>query len=106
MQGEPVNLLAQQHAEFYMRLTDSVDEALKALGYEQIMHRTLTGIFSDQKICKVCPHRNCKEQPFNVISIDIRNHSNLHDSLEQYVKGELLEGIVVTCVGRRDLILI
>jgi ubiquitin carboxyl-terminal hydrolase 9/24 len=75
-----------------MSLTDSVDEALKALGHEQIMHRTLVGIYSDQKICKGCPHRYCKEQPFNVISIDIRNHSNLHDSLEQYVKGELLEG--------------
>lgn len=94
LQGEPVNLREQQDAvEFYMSLTDSVDEALKALGYEQVMNRTLLGIFSDQKICKGCPHRYCKEQPFNVISIDIRNHSNLHDSLEQYVKGELLEGI-------------
>ncbi|KAK4027909.1 probable ubiquitin carboxyl-terminal hydrolase FAF-X [Daphnia magna] len=93
LQGEPVNLREQQDAvEFYMSLTDSVDEALKALGHEQIMHRTLVGIYSDQKICKGCPHRYCKEQPFNVISIDIRNHSNLHDSLEQYVKGELLEG--------------
>jgi len=93
LQGEPVNLREQQDAvEFYMSLTDSVDEALKALGCEQIMHKTLVGIFSDQKICKGCPHRYCKEQPFNVISIDIRNHSNLHDSLEQYVKGELLEG--------------
>lgn len=27
-----------------------------------------------------------------MISVDIRNHSNLLDSLEQYVKGELLEG--------------
>ena len=93
LQGEPVNLREQQDAvEFYMSLTDSVDEALKALGHEQIMNRTLVGVYSDQKICKGCPHRYCKEQPFNVISIDIRNHSNLYDSLEQYVKGELLEG--------------
>ena len=27
-----------------------------------------------------------------MFSIDIRNHSSLTDSLEQYVKGELLEG--------------
>lgn len=93
LQGEPVNLREQQDAvEFYMGLTDSVDEALKALGHQQIMHHTLVGVFSDQKICKGCPHRYCKEQPFNVISVDIRNHSNLYDSLEQYVKGELLEG--------------
>lgn len=36
--------------------------------------------------------RYSKEEPFSVISVDIRNHSNLLDSLEQYVKGELLEG--------------
>lgn len=36
--------------------------------------------------------RYSKEEPFSVISVDIRNHSNLTDSLEQYVKGELLEG--------------
>lgn len=36
--------------------------------------------------------RYSKEEPFSVISVDIRNHSTLFDSLEQYVKGELLEG--------------
>lgn len=36
--------------------------------------------------------RYSKEEPFSVISVDIRNHSNLTDSLEQYVKGEILEG--------------
>ncbi|KAK4299795.1 hypothetical protein Pmani_027957 [Petrolisthes manimaculis] len=33
-----------------------------------------------------------REETFTVISIDIRNYSNLYDSLEQYVKGNLLEG--------------
>lgn len=37
-------------------------------------------------------HRYSKEEPFSVISVDIRNHSTLQDSMEQYVKGELLEG--------------
>lgn len=36
--------------------------------------------------------RYSKEEPFSVINVDIRNHSTLLDSLEQYVKGELLEG--------------
>ncbi|KAJ8679779.1 hypothetical protein QAD02_015566 [Eretmocerus hayati] len=93
MQGEPVNLREQQDAvEFFMSLVESLDEALKALGHEQIMSKILGGSYSDQKICKGCPHRYSKEEPFSVISVDIRNHSNLLDSLEQYVKGELLEG--------------
>ncbi|CAH0386901.1 unnamed protein product [Bemisia tabaci] len=93
LQGEPVNLREQQDAvEFFMSLVESIDEALKALNQEQIMSKILGGSYSDQKICKECPHRYAKEEPFSVISVDIRNHSNLLDSMEQYVKGELLEG--------------
>jgi ubiquitin carboxyl-terminal hydrolase 9/24 len=75
-----------------MSLFESLDEGLKALGHSQLMGATLGGLFSDQKICQECPHRYSKEEPFSAFSIDIRNHSSLTDSLEQYVKGELLEG--------------
>ncbi|KAF5307812.1 hypothetical protein FQR65_LT06684 [Abscondita terminalis] len=93
LQGEPVNLREQQDAvEFFMSLVESLDEALKTLGHEQIMSKILGGSYSDQKICKGCPHRYSKEEPFSVISVDIRNHSTLQESMEQYVKGELLEG--------------
>jgi ubiquitin carboxyl-terminal hydrolase 9/24 len=93
LQGEPVNLREQQDAvEFFMSLFESLDEGLKALGHPQLMGATLGGFFSDQKICQECPHRYSKEEPFSVLSVDIRNHSSLTDSLEQYVKGELLEG--------------
>lgn len=93
LQGEPVNLREQQDAvEFFMSLFESLDEGLKALGHNQLMSSTLGGCFSDQKICQGCPHRYSKEEPFSVFSVDIRNHSSLTESLEQYVKGELLEG--------------
>lgn len=75
-----------------MSLFESLDEGLKALGQSQLMNNTLGGSFSDQKICQECPHRYSKEEPFSVFSVDIRNHSSLTESLEQYVKGELLEG--------------
>jgi ubiquitin carboxyl-terminal hydrolase 9/24 len=65
MQGEPVNLREQQDAvEFYIFLIDFVDEALKSLGYEKRMTKILGGVFSDQKICKTCPHRYSREEPF------------------------------------------
>lgn len=58
LQGEPVNLREQQDAvEFFMSLIESIDEALKALNHEQTMSKILGGSFSDQKICKGCPHR-------------------------------------------------
>ncbi|PSN47507.1 putative ubiquitin carboxyl-terminal hydrolase FAF-X [Blattella germanica] len=57
LQGEPVNLREQQDAvEFFMSLVESIDEALKALNQEQIMGKILGGSYSDQKICKGCPH--------------------------------------------------
>lgn len=92
-QGEPVNLREQQDAlEFFMQLLNLVDEALQALGYEQRIANVLGGLYLDQKICKTCPHRYSREQSFNVISVDIKNFSNLSDSLHEYVKGELLDG--------------
>ena len=91
--GEPVNLREQHDAlEFFNSLVDSLDEALKSLNSTPIMSKILGGSFADQKICKDCPHRYSREEPFTALNIDIRNHSNLLDSLEQYVKGDLLEG--------------
>jgi hypothetical protein len=37
-------------------------------------------------------HRYQREESFTALNIDIRNHHNLLESLEQYVKGDLLEG--------------
>lgn len=56
------------------------------------MSKVLGGSFADQKICRDCPHRYSREESFTTLNIDIRNHSTLSDSLEQYVKGDLLEG--------------
>ena len=36
--------------------------------------------------------RYSREEPFTALNVDIRNHQNLQESLEQYVKGDLLEG--------------
>ncbi|XP_022644946.1 probable ubiquitin carboxyl-terminal hydrolase FAF-X isoform X2 [Varroa jacobsoni] len=91
--GEPVNVREQHDAlEFFNCLVDSIDEALKSLNWPTILSKVLGGTFADQKICKGCPHRYSREESFTTLNIDIRNHSNLLDSLEQYVKGDLLEG--------------
>ena len=43
-------------------------------------------------ICDVCRCRYSREAPFIALNVDIRNHHSLVDSLEQFVKGDLLEG--------------
>ncbi|XP_013401949.1 probable ubiquitin carboxyl-terminal hydrolase FAF-X isoform X1 [Lingula anatina] len=91
--GEPVNLREQHDAlEFFNSLVDSLDEALKTEGHPPILSKVLGGSFADQKICKDCPHRYSREESFTTLNVDIRNHTNLLESLEQYVKGDLLEG--------------
>uniref|UniRef100_A0A8C9SFP8 ubiquitinyl hydrolase 1 n=1 Tax=Scleropages formosus TaxID=113540 RepID=A0A8C9SFP8_SCLFO len=91
--GEPVNLREQHDAlEFFNSLVDSLDEALKALGHPAMLSKILGGSFADQKICQGCPHRYECEESFTTLNVDIRNHQNLLDSMEQYVKGDLLEG--------------
>ncbi|XP_063100555.1 probable ubiquitin carboxyl-terminal hydrolase FAF-X isoform X2 [Cavia porcellus] len=91
--GEPINLCEQHDAlEFFNSLVDSLDEALKALGHPPMIRKVLGGSFADQKICQGCPHRYECEESFTTLNIDIRNHQNLVDSLEQYIKGDLLEG--------------
>lgn len=37
-------------------------------------------------------YRYSREAPFIALNVDIRNHHNLLDSMEQFVKGDLLEG--------------
>jgi ubiquitin carboxyl-terminal hydrolase 9/24 len=78
----------QDAIEFFISLIGSLDEVLKALGHERIMSKFLGVSYSDQKICKSCPHRYSKEETFSVIIVDIRNHlfqriDNFLDSLEQ-----------------------
>ncbi|XP_065841242.1 ubiquitin carboxyl-terminal hydrolase 9X-like isoform X2 [Oscarella lobularis] len=93
MGDRPVNVREQQDAmEFFNGVVDCIDEGLKTLGHEEIVSKVLGGSFADQKICKGCPHRYAREEKFMSLSVDIRYHGHLLESLEQYVKGDLLEG--------------
>jgi ubiquitin carboxyl-terminal hydrolase 9/24 len=91
--GERVNLREQHDAiEFYNSVIDCLDESCKALKVPQICTQILGGTFADQKICKGCPHRYTREESFTLLSIDVKHSQRLTESLEQYVKGDLLEG--------------
>ncbi|XP_078316796.1 ubiquitin carboxyl-terminal hydrolase 24-like [Crassostrea virginica] len=56
--GQTVNIREQQDAfDFFQALIDQIDEHLKKNGKTELFKRKFQGIFSDQKICKDCPHR-------------------------------------------------
>ncbi|XP_060555692.1 ubiquitin carboxyl-terminal hydrolase 24-like isoform X1 [Ruditapes philippinarum] len=90
--GDPVNIREQQDAfDFFQALIDQIDEQLKKSGKEEIFKKKFQGIFTDQKICKDCPHRYEREETFTALNLTVKN-ATLQDSLDQFVKGELLEG--------------
>ncbi|XP_062568779.1 ubiquitin carboxyl-terminal hydrolase 24-like [Saccostrea cucullata] len=90
--GQTVNIREQQDAfDFFQALIDQIDEHLKKIGKPEIFKRKFQGIFSDQKICKDCPHRYEREEAFLALNLTVKN-ATLQDSLDQFVKGELLEG--------------
>ncbi|XP_075943533.1 ubiquitin carboxyl-terminal hydrolase 24 isoform X7 [Anarhichas minor] len=84
----------QQDAyEFFTSLVDQLDEHLKQkMGREQIFKNTFQGIFSDQKICKDCPHRYEREETFMALNLGVTSCQSLEISLDQFVRGEVLEG--------------
>ena len=90
--GQPVNVREQQDAfEFFTQIVDQVDEFLAANNKPKIFSKKFEGVFSDQKVCQGCPHRYEREQAFMALNLTVKS-SNLQESLDQFVKGELLEG--------------
>ncbi|KAK4475402.1 hypothetical protein MN116_002461 [Schistosoma mekongi] len=91
--AEAVHVRDQHDAlEFFQILGNDLDEALDLCKLPKIVEVVLGGKFADQKICLDCPHRYTSYESFTTLNVDILDHRNLLDSLEQYVKGELLEG--------------
>lgn len=86
--------MREQHdaVEFFNSVVDCIDESMKQLNRDQICSKVLGGTFADQKICKGCPHRYSREESFTLLSVDVKHSQRLSESLEQYVKGDLLEG--------------
>ncbi|XP_068095522.1 ubiquitin carboxyl-terminal hydrolase 24 isoform X2 [Hyperolius riggenbachi] len=83
----------QQDAyEFFTSLIDQMDEYLKKMGRDQLFKNTFQGIYSDQKICKDCPHRYEREEAFMALNLGVTSCQSLEISLDQFVRGEVLEG--------------
>ena len=81
----------QDAFEFFTQIVDQVDEYLVSNNKPKVFSKKFEGIFSDQKICQGCPHRYEREQTFMALNLTVKSN-NLQESLDQFVKGELLEG--------------
>jgi ubiquitin carboxyl-terminal hydrolase 9/24 len=90
--GQPVNVREQQDAfEFFTQIVDQVDEFLTSKKRPKLFSEHFEGVFSDQMLCQGCPHRYEREQSFMALNLTVKSNS-LQESLDQFVRGELLEG--------------
>ena len=61
MWGQEINVREQQDAfDFFISLTDQIDEYLKKISCDPVFKHVFEGTFSNQFICKDCPHRFSK----------------------------------------------
>ena len=91
--GQEINVREQQDAfDFFTSMVDQIDEYLKSIKQEEIFRKQFEGVFCNQMICtNGCRHRYEGEERFMALNVAVKVDS-LGESLNQFVKGELLDG--------------
>lgn len=91
--GNPINVFEQMDAEeFLLNFLDKLESKLKGTSQENLIKNVFGGTFSNELICKGCPHYSEREEPFLAVSVEMKNKKSLDESLQAFIKGEMLEG--------------
>eukprot|EP00775_Hariotina_reticulata_P001572 gene1572-1911_t len=91
--GTPIDVKEHQDAyEFFTRLQDLVDQHLISTGQLPAIKPVMGGVFVQQIICRGVDYTSEREEDFYQISVDVKGMGSLEKSLDDYVKGELMEG--------------
>eukprot|EP01084_Bolivina_argentea_P313674 543215_1 len=93
--GRPVDVRIQQDAqEFFTILADRVETELKGSQYRYLLQDVFTGQVVHQMICQGgCNKTRERKQPMPMISLPIKNRTNMKESLEAFVQSESLDGV-------------
>ncbi|TKR58570.1 hypothetical protein L596_029998 [Steinernema carpocapsae] len=91
--GYVISTRVQEDAnEFWVRLAETVDDAMKLCGAPKIFEEVFGGKVVHQKVgIDGCPHRFEREEAFMQFGIDVVSHQQLTDSLQQHVNGERMD---------------
>ena len=93
--GEPIKIGVQQDTdEFLSILCDKLEKEAKIFGKENFLENSFKGKITNEIVSleEEYPYYSQSEEPFYSITLDIKNHKNLEEALDSYVKGEILEG--------------
>jgi len=93
LDGNPTSFLEQKDAfEFLSLNLDRIEEQLKGTKHADFIKAHFGGLFSNELICKGCPHYYEREEPFIALNLTVRNKKNIKESLESLIEGEILDG--------------
>ena len=71
---------------------DKLETQLKGSQYTTLIQDMFGGVFSNEIVCKGCPHYSESEEPFLSISLTVKNKKTIQQSFENMIKGDTLDG--------------
>lgn len=74
--------------EYFNMLAEKIESHLKGKVQGKLLENIWTGKLSCQLICRGCPHRYERDDPFCTVQLDIKNKKNVYEALDFYVKGQ------------------
>lgn len=91
--GNPMNPLIQMDVdEFFNMLLDRLENIAKGSDQERLLKDLFGGVTLHQIICKAQGHVSEREEPYFTMSVPVKDKKHLHESLDLYVEGDMLEG--------------
>lgn len=91
--GSPTNFNEQKDGfEFLSLFMDRIEEQIKGTPHADFIKAHFGGLFSNELICKECPHHYDREEPFIGINLPVKNKKTITDSLASFIEGEVLDG--------------
>ena len=93
--GEPINVKTQQDSdEFLAILCDEIEKEAKKYNMENCLEESFKGKISNEIVSleKEYPYYSCTDEPFVKITLDIKGHRTLEETLDYFIKEEILEG--------------
>ena len=75
-------------------MADQLEKALKNTELKNLLSNTIGGVLSNQiqSMEDEFPFFKSTDEPYNTISLDIKNKINIMEALDLYIKEEYLDG--------------
>ena len=90
--GAPINPLLQQDSqEFFNNFCDKIENCLKNTKYKYIIDNIFTGKTCSSVICEKCKTVSNRFENFYNLTLEVKNISNLYESLEKLIEPEKIE---------------